>query len=97
MHNKSVDSYLLHLHQIWSSSRRSVHELVDGSLDGLDEAGKLFVLIGSDAGSNHGSGHTAGPAESSLGLNKDVGDVLPYHMNACTEALKMKCTHLLFT
>lgn len=59
-----------------TDDQRSVHELVDGPLDGLDETGKLLVLVGRDASSDDGPGNTASPAEGSLRRHEDVGDVL---------------------
>lgn len=69
-----------------TSGQRSVHELVDRPLDGLDETRKLLVLVGCNASSDDGPGDTAGPAKGSLRRHKDVGYVLYVRMSNQTDA-----------
>ena len=51
-------------------------ELLDLELDGQDLGLEIRTLVGGDGASNNGAGDTAGTAESGLGGDENVGDVL---------------------
>jgi hypothetical protein len=51
-------------------------ELLDLELDGQDLGLEVRALVRGDGGSNDGTRNTAGTTESSLGGDKDIGDVL---------------------
>lgn len=73
------------------SSRTAMHSLhheqIYGFLDGLNERGQLLVLIRGHTRGDDGPGHAACPAQSRLGSNEDVLDVLrPTRELACPAA-----------
>lgn len=52
------------------------HETLDLVLDGADLGGQVTGLVGSDGGSNHGTGDTSGTAKSHLTGNVNVGNLI---------------------
>ncbi len=51
-------------------------QLLNGKLEGMDLVFKLTSFVSSHAGSDHGPGDTASTAQSCLGRDENVGDVL---------------------
>jgi hypothetical protein len=56
--------------------RSSVHEFLDGVLDGLDLALQLLGLICGHASSNDQSRNTTCPPQCNIRWHKDIRDVL---------------------
>lgn len=54
----------------------SNQQLFDGELKGVNLVLKLTSFVGSDAGSDHWPGDTAGTAQSRLGRDEHIGDIL---------------------
>lgn len=52
------------------------HESLDLVLEGADLVHEIRGLVGGDGGGDDGAGDTAGAAESGLGWNVDIWDVL---------------------